>query len=228
MSQRIADLLEVLDLIRVFARESPKARPEDWRGRAIAHVASRGVTTNTVFAHVVGKNTRFLRSAHEFDQMVASWIRGESDKLQEWVKESSLGEEPQRISQLFSGTSAPTPVASDIEEPEATNRHLVNTYRILRDTALARRIKADQKFTCQICSTRIVLGDGSPYAEAHHVKPLGAPHNGPDHPGNIVCLCPNCHVMFDYGAIFADPALLANVHPNFIHYHNTVIFQKRA
>ena len=119
MSQRIADLLEVLDLIRVFARESPKARPEDWRGRAIAHVASRGVTTNTVFAHVVGKNTRFLRSAHEFDQMVASWIRGESDKLQEWVKESSLGEEPQRISQLFSGTSAPTPVASDIEEPEA-------------------------------------------------------------------------------------------------------------
>ena len=79
--------------------------------------------------------------------------------------------------------------------------------------------------TCQICGSRILLGDGSPYAEAHHVKPLGAPHNGPDHPGNIVCVCPNCHVMLDYGAIAADPTKLSNVLPEFINYHNQVILR---
>lgn len=227
MSRRIGDLLEVLDLIRSFARAAPNARPDEWRQRAISHVASRGVTSNTVFAHVVGKNTPSVLPAQKFDRLVASWLSGESNDLQEWVKNTAHGEEVSRISQLFS-TVDPTPLASDIEEPEATQRHLVNTYRILRDTALARRIKADRNFTCQLCGTRIVLGDGSPYAEAHHVRPLGAPHNGPDHPGNIVCLCPNCHVKFDYGTIFADASVLVDIRPEFIQYHNTVIYKART
>lgn len=37
------------------------------------------------------------------------------------------------------------------------------------------------------------------YAEAAHVRPLGSPHNGPDTPDNILCLCPNHHVLFDHG-----------------------------
>lgn len=32
-----------------------------------------------------------------------------------------------------------------------------------------------------------------------HIKPLGAPHNGPDIIENIICLCPNHHVKFDFG-----------------------------
>src|SRR5262249_36124040 len=28
---------------------------------------------------------------------------------------------------------------------------------------------------------------------------LGTPHDGPDHPSNVLCLCPNHHVMFDLG-----------------------------
>jgi predicted restriction endonuclease len=31
-------------------------------------------------------------------------------------------------------------------------------------------------------------------------KPLGQPHNGPDVVANILCLCPNHHVLFDLGA----------------------------
>src|SRR5690606_9954482 len=134
------------------------------------------------------------------------------------------GPESERVS-IFFKTQNTTPVASDINEPEATERHLVTTYRVLRDTALARRIKADMDHTCQICGCRIILGDGSPYAEAHHVKPLGGPHNGPDHPGNIVCVCPNCHVKLDYGAIAADPLKLSNVLSEFINYHNRIILQ---
>jgi putative restriction endonuclease len=44
-------------------------------------------------------------------------------------------------------------------------------------------------------------GLAGPYAEAAHVRPLGAPHNGPDTPDNILCLCPNHHVLLDYGGV---------------------------
>ena len=224
MSQRIADCLEVLDLTRSFAREAPNRSAGEWRQKAVAHVASRGVTTDTVFAHLVGKGTPFTLSAKEMDRLIAAWINSNSTELQKWVLESTFGAERERISQFFDSVHA-TPIASDINEPEPTERHLVTTYRVLRDTALARRIKADVNFTCQICLVRIVLGDGSPYAEAHHVKPLGAPHNGPDHPGNIICVCPNCHVKFDYGAVRADPTVLTKVLPEFIRYHNDFILK---
>jgi putative restriction endonuclease len=39
-----------------------------------------------------------------------------------------------------------------------------------------------------------------PYAEAAHVRPLGWDHRGPDVPGNVLCLCPNHHVLLDAGA----------------------------
>jgi len=224
MSQRIADCLEVLDLIRSIAIHAPHERANDWRQRAIAHVASRGVSTNTVFAHLVGKNTKHTLSAHDIDQLISGWVTSDSPALHEWLLQSCSGNESERVNWFFKARDT-TPVACDINEPEATERHLVTTYRVLRDTALARRIKADMDHTCQICGSRIVLGDGSPYAEAHHVKPLGEPHNGPDHPGNIVCVCPNCHVKLDYGAIAADPAKLSNVLPEFINYHNQVILQ---
>ena len=34
--------------------------------------------------------------------------------------------------------------------------------------------------------------------EAAHIRPLGAPHNGPDTLDNTLCLCPNHHVPFDH------------------------------
>ena len=43
--------------------------------------------------------------------------------------------------------------------------------------------------------------------EAAHVRPLGAPHNGPDTLDNTLCLCPNHHVLFDHGGITIDEDL---------------------
>ena len=51
-----------------------------------------------------------------------------------------------------------------------------------------------------MCGIRLE-GCAGPYAEAAHVRPLGAPHNGPDTPDNILCLCPNFHVLFDHGGV---------------------------
>ncbi len=95
-----------------------------------------------------------------------------------------------------------TPTAVDLptgaEEP---GRGYFLTYRVLRDTPLARKIKLLHKDRCQICGEVVSLGDGRTYSEAHHLIPLGAPHHGPDTAENIIVLCPNHHVLCDYGAI---------------------------
>ncbi|MCM0673932.1 HNH endonuclease [Micromonospora phytophila] len=73
--------------------------------------------------------------------------------------------------------------------------------RLVRNTALALRVKQLYDYRCQICDTRLETPAG-PYAEGAHVRPMGRPHNGPDALNNILCLCPNHHVLFDAGAIW--------------------------
>ncbi|MGB7452332.1 MAG: HNH endonuclease, partial [Lysobacterales bacterium] len=70
------------------------------------------------------------------------------------------------------------------------------TTRIVRDTLASEAVKKTHQHTCQVCSTRIELTGGA-YAQAAYIRPLGRPHNGPDTADNILCLCPNCYVLFD-------------------------------
>jgi hypothetical protein len=122
----------------------------------------------------------------------------------------------------------PSPQARDLAEPP--DRVLTTTYRVLRDTELARRVKELHQCRCQLCSERIDLRDRDGYyAEGHHVQPLGQPHNGPDVMGNIMCVCPNCHAKLDFGAIPLEPALVRRaghhvVEQAYIDYHNLVIY----
>jgi putative restriction endonuclease len=71
--------------------------------------------------------------------------------------------------------------------------------RIVRDTKLARDIKALYNHKCQVCDIAIPTKNGF-YSEGAHIKPLGKPHNGDDSLANLICLCPNHHVMFDKGS----------------------------
>ena len=124
-----------------------------------------------------------------------------------------------------------TPVAIDAGIPEGVSepgRQLQETYRILRDTSLARKLKQLHENKCQLCGESIRLPNGKGYSEAHHIKPLGAPHNGPDIAENIIVLCANHHVMLDYGVIKIDLEKLI-IHPKhkigvtYANYHNQVI-----
>jgi hypothetical protein len=121
-----------------------------------------------------------------------------------------------------------TPTALDFADPPGRSETTI--YRVLRDTVLSRRLKKAHNYECQICGLSIMLGDGSLYIEAHHIKPLGKPHNGPDIEGNIICLCPNHHVQLDYGAIALDKALIRTIPRHaigdeFLSYHNANIFK---
>jgi HNH endonuclease len=77
--------------------------------------------------------------------------------------------------------------------------------RIIRDTAMTSGVKHANGFRCIVCGERLVRSDGYPYAEAHHLQPLGGEHRGPDVKANIVVLCPNHHAEFDFGAIAINP-----------------------
>ncbi|MFE5793618.1 YDG/SRA domain-containing protein [Streptomyces sp. NPDC056503] len=93
--------------------------------------------------------------------------------------------------------------AQPLQEPEPgelPDRRTVVTQRLVRSTQRANRVKELHDYTCQVCALRIATPTGA-YAEAAHVRPLGRPHNGPDRTDNILCLCPNHHVAFDFGML---------------------------
>ena len=119
------------------------------------------------------------------------------------------------------------PLAEDINEPQ---RILTETYRILRDTKISRKIKKLYEYRCQLCGDVINFKNGLKYAEVHHIKPLGNPHNGPDIEGNVICVCPNHHALLDFGGIELDLSQLKiplnhEILEEYIRYHNENIFK---
>ncbi|WP_439384944.1 YDG/SRA domain-containing protein [Amycolatopsis lexingtonensis] len=83
-------------------------------------------------------------------------------------------------------------------------RKPVTAQRIVRTTKVAERVKQFHNHTCQICGIRLSVGNGEAYSEGAHIRALGGLHRGPDRTSNVLCLCPNCHVQFDRGAIVID------------------------
>ena len=92
------------------------------------------------------------------------------------------------------------------EGVEAPDRRRSTITRIARSTTVGDWVKRLHDFTCQICGTRLSTPAGG-YAETAHIKPLGRPHNGSDVPENILCLCPNCHVLLDELALWINEDL---------------------
>jgi putative restriction endonuclease len=138
---------------------------------------------------------------------------------------------------LFStGSEAHEPVAGYGPAP----RREATTLRLVRDTAVTRRVKILHDYRCQVCSVRLSSAAG-PYAEAAHIRPLGAPHHGPDVLTNVLCLCPNHHVLFDLGSfgVAEDGTLLGlpgrlvtqKKHPvgaEFLAYHRARFYEPQA
>jgi predicted HNH restriction endonuclease len=128
-------------------------------------------------------------------------------------------------SELKSEIQTFSPIATDHTPPD---RKFFIESRIIRDTKKSMLVKQLHNFKCQICGYTINLPNGKEYAEAHHLKPLGKPHNGPDVVENLICVCPNHHAMLDYGAIALDMKELQcidghHINLEYIDYHNKTI-----
>lgn len=92
------------------------------------------------------------------------------------------------------------------QEPGPAPREPATVQRIVRNTNVSLAVKRLHNYTCQVCGEKLSIASGA-YAEGAHVRPLGEPHSGLDVPENVLCLCPNDHVRFEYGAIVIEPDL---------------------
>jgi putative restriction endonuclease len=92
---------------------------------------------------------------------------------------------------------------ADIISPGPAGRIPSVIQRLVRNTDIATSVKKLHDHHCQVCGQRLVTPAG-PYAEGAHIRALGRPHDGPDVLGNLLCLCPNDHVLFDAGSIYVD------------------------
>ena len=109
-------------------------------------------------------------------------------------------------------------------------RSLVQTERVIRDTQVGFWVKYAHEYCCQICGMTLQIASAQRYAEAHHIQPLGKDHKGPDVVENILCVCPNHHVLLDYGVIPIDKSKLRyidghEINEGYINYHNSVIYK---
>ncbi|MFE5240731.1 MULTISPECIES: HNH endonuclease [unclassified Streptomyces] len=108
-------------------------------------------------------------------------------------------------------TPSPDGPATEPRGREAPHRAETTTQRIVRSTAVADYVKRLHAYTCQVCGTRIATPGGA-YAEAAHIQALGQPHSGPDVAANVLCLCPNHHVLFDFGMLSISDDLMVTDH----------------
>jgi putative restriction endonuclease len=114
-----------------------------------------------------------------------------------------------RLQDPTHGTDEPYLEQSPVEEPSEITpapRREGRVLRVVRDTRQARLFKELYEYRCQMCGIRLD-GIAGPYAEAAHIRPLGRLHNGPDTPDNLLCLCPNHHVLFDHGGVTIGESL---------------------
>ncbi|GAA1918882.1 hypothetical protein GCM10009837_50110 [Streptomyces durmitorensis] len=84
-----------------------------------------------------------------------------------------------------------------------TARRETTYSRPVRNPAIVLQVKELHGHACQVCATRLEY-KRRPYSEAAHIRGLGSPHDGPDELPNLLCLCPNHHVLFDGLEIYVD------------------------
>ena len=119
---------------------------------------------------------------------------------------------PKLIENEVRVSNAASPVWNRIAKPPKKSQ--VKIDRIIRNTSISSEVKKRYVDKCFICKKIIQVKKGN-YSEAAHIRPLGK--GGFDSPDNVIVLCPNHHVEFDYGMVtmmMVDKQTLKIVHKN--------------
>ncbi|QHF97838.1 hypothetical protein DEH18_32820 [Streptomyces sp. NHF165] len=96
----------------------------------------------------------------------------------------------------------PRPRGEEETEVERAMRRVISHEIAMRNSAVVRQIKQLYDDTCQICGIKICVAPGGiGFSNCAHIKAIGKPYHGPDIVANALCLCPNCHIRFDRGAL---------------------------
>jgi predicted restriction endonuclease len=93
------------------------------------------------------------------------------------------------------------PVVDEFEAGPAPR--IANTgSRTVRKSVIVDQVKGWYSNSCQVCGRTLRVAGGNSYSQGAHIKGLGRPHDGPDITSNVLCLCPNDHILFDNGALY--------------------------
>lgn len=114
-----------------------------------------------------------------------------------WIE---VGQEGFNMCRFKLQKESPLQYSHIIDSPNdsAAQRRSQQSSRIVRNPSLPGKVKKLYEYRCQVCNVQLPVV-GEHYMEAAHIKALGEPHNGPDIIENMICLCPNHHVLFDKG-----------------------------
>jgi 5-methylcytosine-specific restriction protein A len=93
--------------------------------------------------------------------------------------------------------------AGDRPEPSGTAsvpRAACATSRFVRDPEVVAWVLMRAAGRCEACGepAPFCRGDGTPFLEVHHLRPLA--EGGPDIVSNTIAACPNCHRRLHHGA----------------------------
>ncbi|MFG2722122.1 HNH endonuclease [Streptomyces sp. NPDC048416] len=108
---------------------------------------------------------------------------------------------------IFGITETETSETPPLGESWRTRIRTRDTVRKSRDSSVVKRIKT-WYHSCQMCGETMLLPSPErTYTEAAHIQPLKGSAPGPDVVENLLCLCANCHVRFDHGALVISDEL---------------------
>jgi predicted restriction endonuclease len=112
-----------------------------------------------------------------------------------------IGNPALHLRHLFIAEAQPTIVLRS--DAAGVLRRLQETQAQIRRAQNVRELKALYRNTCMFCGKQTIIGVNPSkfYSEASHIKPVGQPHNGPDRKDNMLLLCPEHHLQFDYGVL---------------------------
>ncbi len=113
---------------------------------------------------------------------------------------------------LLRATTATTPTGkkNTLPPPEdglekaalPVERIYASSSRQVRNRGLIAEVRWLYQDRCCVCGVALPVGNGLTYSEIGHIKPAGAPFNGPDRISNVLPFCPNHHRQFDRGSIY--------------------------
>jgi hypothetical protein len=127
--------------------------------------------------------------------------RNIDSRLREHIQKVFAETNDIRVNDIFDALKFEFSNAPNIQKRVTYSRNATGVSR-LRD--IVRELKSMYDDLCQICRTPLETPFGR-ISEAAHIQGLGNPHNGPDEIGNLICLCPNHHKLFDSSSFyFAD------------------------
>ncbi len=164
----------------------------DWLSNQARAVHRPLDTNNKLFAKSWRKFLKANRAQHKILGRILPVSLGGR------VRSGGGGGYPFKVAMRLAADILTTDFGPPSRTPVAPKYRMVTRTEFDRNYPAINELKTLYKNECQVCGNTIHLGGDKYYCEGHHLRPLGRDHKGEDDVSNVVILCPDHHVEFDY------------------------------